>query len=709
MPRLDPMAVPALSRAALALLLAMAFGAPRAGASEGSRLAGRVVDAATLAPIAGAEIELANMNAGQGFYRVRSDAKGAFTIERVAPDRTYGLTVSAPGYADFVLSGWQFPAPQRSAEVVIPLDRAGSLEVRALRADGRTAVANARVSVRTERGERWWEGFRPPPAPVFTDASGAARFVDLEAGSWTVTAESPGLLPSETRQVIVRRGETTSVPATLVKAASLAGVVRLRDGTPLPSITVTARGPGEGVGTSGPDGAFAIEGLAPGRYRLEVNPEGFDAWRSEETYRLDEGASRGDLVVTVTPKAPELAVVLEREALVPGTSMTVEVRSFRVDSVGLALFEIPAPLLVDPARDFRQLAEGGSLDGLPLAKRWVHRPGEGAPFTWRDERVPLPDSLRTGAYLLVARSGGLDRRAIFFVTDLGILVKRSLRHTLVWAATLRRGTPVGDVSIYVVPPASAPGVVPGRVPGFRVLPGRFTKGGLSGQGWSGALRAIGGAPQGRSDSRGVAAFGAGGAPDQARIVAVSAEHGIAVAESPLAQAAREGGDRVYLYTERPIYRPGQTVFWKLFARRGADSAYALPRAGAKAQMAVIGPDGASRAVASDSLSSSGSADGSFVVPADAPLGDWRVAATVGAATAGAGFAVQEYRKPEFRVEVTPDREVYLNGDEIRFIASARYFFGAPVFGAVVRYNLFETRLSEAPAEEEGEDEDEAVT
>ena len=53
---------------------------------------------------------------------------------------------------------------------------------------------------------------------------------------------------------------------------------------------------------------------------------------------------------------------------------------------------------------------------------------------------------------------------------------------------------------------------------------------------------------------------------------------------------------------------------------------------------------------------------------------------------------EEYRKPEYRVEVKPDREVYVNGDEVRFALAADYFFGAPVVGAAVRWTLFETRL-----------------
>ena len=48
----------------------------------------------------------------------------------------------------------------------MPLDRAGTIEVRVTGSDGRTPIAGAQVAVRSERGMDWWEGYRPPPAPV---------------------------------------------------------------------------------------------------------------------------------------------------------------------------------------------------------------------------------------------------------------------------------------------------------------------------------------------------------------------------------------------------------------------------------------------------------------------------------------------------------------------------------------------------------------
>jgi len=665
--------------ALVSLVIAGACGAPATAAE--SRLTGRVVDAETQAGIEGATVELANAGGGQGYFRSRTDARGGFALERIPAERWYALTVAADGYAEFVIGSWQFPAAQRGADVVIPLDRAGGIEVRLTGTDGRTPVAGAQVAVRSERSADWWEGYRSPPAPLFSDAQGVARFADLTRGAWTVTAEAPDLMPFEARRVAVRRGEVTPLSARLARPAYLSGTVLLADGTPVAGVTVTARGPAEGVGTSGADGSFTLGGLPPGRFRVEVTHEGFEPVALKDPVSLREGESRGGVVLTVTPRPAELAFVLEREAFGLDQPVKVGVRSYRVGVVDYVLYELPVARLTDPARDFRALAQGSDTSGLARVGQWTKPTPDGPAWTWREELMPLPETMLPGAYLLVGRAGTQERRALFFITDLSLLVKRSPAQVLVSAASLRSGAPVAGASVFVVPSPDP------------LRPGLD---------WSGALRGPGGAAQ-VTDERGLLRLRPAGAPQRLRIVAVSQSNGISVAEAPLAPAAVQGGDQLLLYTDRPIYRPGQTLFWKAFARRATPAGYQMPERDSRVKLAFSGPEGASLELQQMApVSARGSADGAVTLPADAALGDWTLTATVGRATGAAVVAVQEYRKPEFKVEVTPDREVYVNGDEVRFKVAAGYFFGTPVFGALVRYNLFESRLrSDEPDWDDG--------
>jgi len=647
-------------------------------------LSGRVVDGETQAPIAGAQVELANASGGQGFFRARTDRQGAFTLERVPTERGYNLTIAADGYADFVLTYWQIPAPQRAGELLVPLDRAGTLEVRST-ASGKAAIVGAKVTVRSEAAARWWEGARPAPAPVFTGQSGLARLVDLPAGAWTVVVEAPGMITQELRRVTLRRGETTSLPIALLKPGRLEGSLRLASGEAAPYLTVLARGTAEGVGTSDGAGNFTIADLPPGRYRLEVAHDGFVPLSSKESYTLAEGATRSGLGLTVTPRTPEFSFVVHREVFTPQAPVRIGQRAFRVGEVDMTLFEVPDSLLLDPRRDVRALARGPDTTGLVAIERWRRATADGPPFAWREEEFDLPQPLDAGTYLLRGRAGSLERRVLFFVSDLGMLVKRSPTKLLVSLGSLKSGKPISGVPVVAL--GGGDRLVRPPNPS---LPDWVHELGSAGLVF-------------RSDSRGLVEIPLAAATGpSARVVALSDFFGVAMAESPLTGAATQGGDRLFLYTDRPIYRPGHIVHWKAFARRaapGGSGAYTMPDPGSAA-LTLNGPDGSTIAVPSAPLSPRGSADGSVTLPAEMARGDWTLSASVGASRASATVAVQDYRKPEFRVEVTPDREVYVSGDEVRFAIAATYFFGAPVFGAGVRYNLFESRLRSADGEDD---------
>src|SRR5262249_14637635 len=167
---------PAMRRRSLALALMVALVvAPRTAPAASTRMTGKVLDADTQTPIEGAEIELQNASGGSGFHRARTGHGGTFTLDGIATDRYYTLRVSAAGRADCVLGRWQCPAARRAVDVQIPLERAGTVEVRVTAADGKNPLSGARVTVRTEGAVRWWEAGRAEPASAYSDKDGVAR------------------------------------------------------------------------------------------------------------------------------------------------------------------------------------------------------------------------------------------------------------------------------------------------------------------------------------------------------------------------------------------------------------------------------------------------------------------------------------------------------------------------------------------------------
>ena len=54
-----------------------------------------------------------------------------------------------------------------------------------------------------------------------------------------------------------------------------------------------------------------------------------------------------------------------------------------------------------------------------------------------------------------------------------------------------------------------------------------------------------------------------------------------------------------------------------------------------------------------------------------------------------GFQVEEYKKPEYEVRVTPEQKrVILRARRCKATIEAKYYFGEPVAGATVKYAIY---------------------
>ena len=177
-------------------------------------------------------------------------------------------------------------------------------------------------------------------------------------------------------------------------------------------------------------------------------------------------------------------------------------------------------------------------------------------------------------------------------------------------------------------------------------------------------------------------------PDQDFAAAVNQwDDGISPWRFDLPVASEASTYAAYLFTERPIYRPGQTVYFKGILRNDDDADYSLPARGAIVKIVILDPQGTK--VFEDDLpvSDMGTLDGEFDLGEETAVGFYAIEAAYEEEYFGAGFQVAEYRKPEFQVQVKSDGVEYTQGDQINVTAQATYFFGGPVAGAEVRYTV----------------------
>ena len=143
----------------------------------------------------------------------------------------------------------------------------------------------------------------------------------------------------------------------------------------------------------------------------------------------------------------------------------------------------------------------------------------------------------------------------------------------------------------------------------------------------------------------------------------------------------------YFFTDRAIYRPNQTVYFKGILREDDDAHYSLPTGNGEVDIVIWDPQGTKVYQEALPLSDMGTLDGEFTLGEEAALGFYSIEATYKKQYFGAGFQVAEYRKPEFQVTVETDKAEYAQGDEINTSAQATYFFGGPVANAEVRYSV----------------------
>ncbi|TME26783.1 MAG: hypothetical protein E6I66_14105, partial [Chloroflexi bacterium] len=146
----------------------------------------------------------------------------------------------------------------------------------------------------------------------------------------------------------------------------------------------------------------------------------------------------------------------------------------------------------------------------------------------------------------------------------------------------------------------------------------------------------------------------------------------------------------HLYTDRPIYRPGETVEWKGVVRADDDASYSLPPTDSTFQIAIVNARGQQVRQDSAHPNEFGSFAGSFVLPSDAPTGNYVVSISYTRGNswnvASNSFLVAEFRKPEFEVGVAAGRASYVDGDTIDAKATASFFFGGAVSGAGLEWS-----------------------
>ena len=148
--------------------------------------------------------------------------------------------------------------------------------------------------------------------------------------------------------------------------------------------------------------------------------------------------------------------------------------------------------------------------------------------------------------------------------------------------------------------------------------------------------------------------------------------------------------QLFAQTDRPVYRPGQTV------QLAVEALERLPRglktlANGAAQFQVEDPNGKRIFSAKAMLDNLGSAQVRLVLPDNTLLGTYSVSAQVTASKRTYrvyhSFRVEEYKRPDYELTLSQPEKALAYGKKAVLIGSARYYMGTPLEKAKVTYTL----------------------
>lgn len=152
----------------------------------------------------------------------------------------------------------------------------------------------------------------------------------------------------------------------------------------------------------------------------------------------------------------------------------------------------------------------------------------------------------------------------------------------------------------------------------------------------------------------------------------------------------------YTFTDRPLYQPGDTVYFKSVLRDDDDGRYSIPRGNVRVKVSQNEKnlyDGELK------FTETGTVSGSFLIPKSGYIGWYFLTVEVVSEDGrivwsgmGASFDIEEYRKPEYGIDLTLENDIVVAGETLSYRVSGAYFSGEPLSGKTVNYRVASSNM-----------------
>lgn len=266
-------------------------------------------------------------------------------------------------------------------------------------------------------------------------------------------------------------------------------------------------------------------------------------------------------------------------------------------------------------------------------------------------------------------------RELFMVSGTALATKLSNKKLLVWATSMKDGSPVADMDI----------LVKRSLGETEILKGKTDKNGL-------VSLTLPNPNPGEIYGREFVIVGQ--KDGDFTMTHSSWMQGVSPWDFALDYSAYIEKYFAYIYTDRPIYRPGNTVYFKGLVRTDEDAKFVLPDR-KKTHVTISDPQGEKVFEKDVEINKNGTFSGELTLGPKVRVGYYSIITSL----AGPGddpyahqfygnFQVAEYRKPDFKLTLEADKKEYINGDQAKIKVNGAYFFGAPMSKGKVEWTVY---------------------
>ena len=317
------------------------------------------------------------------------------------------------------------------------------------------------------------------------------------------------------------------------------------------------------------------------------------------------------------------------------------------------------------------------------------------------------DPMPTGLYLVQVTHSGLTDCTWLMVTNTALVLKRAHSRLTAFTVDMRSGVPLPQIDVRAYRDGRV--VAGGRTDGNGITefdvpqPQKKKRINHSGQ------------PIDPADDSGDTDDSANSVPESQQITTIAVRgDDEAVVTRDYYRNEDSGGYKIHSYTDRPVYRPGQRIYFKDIVRKSTPSngssaastglAHYVVPSNAEVGIEFRDPGGERLMKVTAKTDADGCYNGQVDLDKETPTGVYSLITTVDGEVHTHDVVIASYRKPEFTSSVTAGKVRYVRGETVTMTVSADYYFGAPVAGAKVDYHVYR-EADYVPRNRSGSDED----